>query len=395
MIASLKRYTRFFLVTFFARKERKHLVRDFADWFFRKRFLTASYTPEEKEKALADAIDWLCRAQDRMQDKGFGTYFITEGWSTSYPETSGYIIPSLLTYKTDAALRQRCIDAGEWLMQIQKPSGGWQSLYMANNRPEVVFNTGQVLRGLVALYELTGDRRYLDSCIRACDWLCAIQEEDGSWMKHAFMNKKRVYDSYVDHPLLQVWKHTGKDQYKQAALKNLYWIIEKKQHESGWFEDCDNTIKHNDRPILHTLSYTIDGLIQSGLLLDDQQLIAAGEKAALQLLEIFQRNGWLHGRWDRHWQGSEYMICTGCAQISIVWLTLYRITGKEIYREAASAINNQLVFIQQRSEKNDADGKGALPGSFPLWGKYEPFAYPNWATKYLADALMMELALTK
>jgi len=31
---------------------------------------------------------------------------------------------------------------------------------------------------------------------------------------------------------------------------------------------------------------------------------------------------------------------------------------------------------------------GALPGSFPLWGRYEKFAFPNWGTKYFVDALL-------
>ena len=28
-------------------------------------------------------------------------------------------------------------------------------------------------------------------------------------------------------------------------------------------------------------------------------------------------------------------------------------------------------------------------GSFPVWGRYAPLQYPNWATKFLADALML------
>jgi len=32
---------------------------------------------------------------------------------------------------------------------------------------------------------------------------------------------------------------------------------------------------------------------------------------------------------------------------------------------------------------------GALPGSFPIFGRYAPLQYPNWATKFLADALML------
>jgi hypothetical protein len=42
---------------------------------------------------------------------------------------------------------------------------------------------------------------------------------------------------------------------------------------------------------------------------------------------------------------------------------------------------------QERS--GPGDRRGALPGSFPIWGRYAPLQYPNWATKFLADSLML------
>jgi hypothetical protein len=49
-----------------------------------------------------------------------------------------------------------------------------------------------------------------------------------------------------------------------------------------------------------------------------------------------------------------------------------------------------LIFIQFRGFKETEDTLGAIPGSFPIWGRYEPFAFPNWATKFFCDALMIE-----
>jgi hypothetical protein len=37
--------------------------------------------------------------------------------------------------------------------------------------------------------------------------------------------------------------------------------------------------------------------------------------------------------------------------------------------------------------------RGAIKGALPFNGAYERFSYPNWATKFFADALMMELRL--
>ena len=46
--------------------------------------------------ALRAAITWLMHAQDQGRDDGVGSYHLVDGWSASYPETTGYIIPTLL-----------------------------------------------------------------------------------------------------------------------------------------------------------------------------------------------------------------------------------------------------------------------------------------------------------
>ena len=46
---------------------------------------------------LVKAARWLKAAQDAMTDGGVGgRYLLSEGWTSSYPETTGYIIPTFL-----------------------------------------------------------------------------------------------------------------------------------------------------------------------------------------------------------------------------------------------------------------------------------------------------------
>ena len=49
---------------------------------------------------------------------------------------------------------------------------------------------------------------------------------------------------------------------------------------------------------------------------------------------------------------------------------------------------NWLASVQQLGRSGPDQAFGALPGSFPLWGRYEKFAFPNWGTKYFVDALL-------
>ncbi len=395
MVKSLILYIRYFLITVFSSKI-SILFREFYRYYLKGNpyFKNKPIDPKQKKLALARAINWLLNAQASTPDDGMGSFHLVNKWSASYPETSGYIIPSLLQYgerNNDANINAAAVRAADWLISIQKPSGGWQGGRVNENKKEIVFNTAQVIRGMLAVHRLTNKAKYLESAVKAGDWLCKIQDENGTWTKYALMGLERVYDSYVDYPLLMLHQATGLEKYRKHAIKNLNWIVEQKQLENAWFADCDNTVKKNHKPILHTIAYTIDGLLDSGIYLNERTYIEAAKKAADVLKGKFDRDGFLNGRFDDKWEGSENMILTGCAQMSIVWLKIAHYSGNQNYAASASKMNSLLVHLQCNGKGSTfSDTRGAISGSYPFWGRYEPFAYPNWATKYLADALMLE-----
>ena len=339
------------------------------------------------------AAGWLLEAQKATGDGGMGSWHLVNKWSSSYPETTGYIIPTLvdLGEKYDRAdAMEAAVRAADFLLDIQKESGGWQGGRIGENKPEIIFNTGQVIRGMMAAYEHAGDEKYLDAAVRAGDWLCKIQDPEGFWKTHALMNEARVYDTYVDAPLLQLADITGDKKYRDAAVSNLDWVTDQKMRPNGWFADCDNTVKRNDRPILHTIAYTMDGLIESSRWLMEDKYLYAALPGATVLCDFFLEQGFLHGRYDHNWKGREYFLCTGGAQMAIIWLKLFRLKREERFRVAAGRMIDLLIFIQRRFRDEKPETLGAIPGSFPLWGRYEPFAFPNWATKFFCDALMLE-----
>jgi rhamnogalacturonyl hydrolase YesR len=395
MIRSLYLYSKYFTCTVFSARI-SYLIKDFSRYHLSRNryFRNDEIDPKQRKLAAARAVNWLLMAQDSTPDAGMGSYHLVNKWSASYPETTGYIIPTLLQYASavnDKNIAAAVINAADWLLSIQKPSGGWQGGRVNEDRAEVVFNTAQIIRGMLAVFNHNGDEKYLNAAIKAGDWLCSIQDPAGTWTQNALMGRARVYDSYVDCPLLLLHKQTAVEKYKVHAIKNLDWIIGKKQKDNAWFEDCDNTIKRNNKPILHTIAYTIDGLLDCGVYLDERKYIEAAKKAADVLKEKFEQDGYLNGRYNEAWEGSEHMILTGCAQMSIIWLKIAHYSGNNEYAETARKMNTLLINLQDRKfKKVNANTLGALNGSYPLWGRYEPFAYPNWATKYLADALMLE-----
>ena len=395
LLKSLLRYIKYFLLITFL-PERKLIPKSYYQYKHFKNLPPVDHS--HKFNALLSAVTWLITAQKATVDNGFGSYHLVHGWSSSYPETTGYIIPTLLEYarkhnQPEAA--DAAVKAADFLVDIQKISGGWQGGRVNENRPEIVFNTGQVTRGMLAAFQYTGDKKYLVSAIKAGEWLALVQHPEGFWKTHALMEQARVYDTFVDVPLLQLYETTGEIRFRDAAVRNLEWVVNAKMRPNGWFEDCDNTIRRNDKPILHTIAYTLDGLVDSSTILKEPRYLEAAINGSSKLLDLFLRQGILNGRYDSEWIGREYFICTGGAQMAIVWMKLYREGHGEPYLEAARKMNRLLIFIQARNARERDVTRGAIPGSFPLWGRYEPFAYPNWAAKFFCDALLLEEELNQ
>ena len=52
----------------------------------------------ERNEALEAAAGHGCWKPKGTSDDGIGSYHLVNRWSSSYPETTGYIIPTLLSY---------------------------------------------------------------------------------------------------------------------------------------------------------------------------------------------------------------------------------------------------------------------------------------------------------
>lgn len=339
---------------------------------------------------MREAIGYLLRAQDHSGDDGFGSLHLIDGWGRSYPETTGYIIPTLFAagehLRWDEP-RQRALRAADWLLSVQRTDGGWQGGRMGEDRESVVFNTAQVIRGLLAAHAHTKRQDQLDACMRAGEWILSSQSRDGAWRQKNFLQAARVYDTYVSAPVLRLYRISGDERFKKAAMANLEWVLAQ-QWANGWFSNADNTERHNERPITHTIAYTIDGMIECAAHVRHDVMMDRAARTAHVLLDRFLKDGWLHGRYDGQWRGSESLITTGCAQLAICWAWLHRINGDARSQEGLQRMTDLLIAMQQVNSNGPAAARGALSGSFPIWGRYENFAFPNWGTKFFADALL-------
>jgi hypothetical protein len=121
----------------------------------------------------------------------------------------------------------------------------------------------------------------------------------------------------------------------------------------------------------------------------DEKWLAGALKTADGLLLPLRPDGFLPGCIRSDWTGATKWAClTGTSQVAACWFLLHSITGDSRYREAGLAANR---YVRRTVDLNGtAEIRGAVKGAFPVDGGFHPYEYPNWATKFFLDALLME-----
>ena len=346
---------------------------------------------------LAGAIDWLCRAQDVRDghpDAGgvSAGWSFEDGWLPSYPETTGYIIETMIAaaqvlQRPELVARaHRMID---WELSIQLPDGAFPGHFGEPGSRPVIFNTGQIMHGMVAGHTQLQRPECLASAVRAGHWLADQQDADGCWRKHEHHNTPHVYNTRASWPLLATGLIAGEQRLIEAARRNLDWALTQ-QTASGWF--ATNAFVPGRSPFTHTIAYALRGLLESGVLLGEPRYLDAALRAGRGMAAVQRADGWLAGTYKDGWiPDAGYACLTGVAQMSLNWTRLAQATGAEdLRRHARSA----LAFLKttQRLDHADPAVRGGIAGSAPIWGDYSRFEYPNWAAKFFSDALMMDMS---
>ena len=353
------------------------------------------------EYHLRKSINWILYAQQITQDGGVSYgYSIINGWAHSYPETSGYIIPTLLDYYKVYG-DQACLKVGreitEWLISIQYKNGGFRGDTVEKRKPPSIFNTGQIIFGLLRAYDKFNEKKYLTSAIKAGEFLCINQEKEGYWTRYCYQKKTFTYNVRTAWALLELFLRTKERKFKEAAVSNLNWA-KTQITKRYWFKNNDYDTPFVKNPLLHFLSYTIRGFLESGLILNDKSLKEIAFNGSIKLLNFYEKNGkngFLPARFNSKWESNVKHSClTGDAQLSIIWLKLYQIYGEKRFLINAIRLNNYLKSKQLISKKF-LEINGGITGSNPISGNYESYYIINWAVKFFCDSLLLEDVILK
>ncbi|MFN0217660.1 MAG: hypothetical protein ACKVP4_02475 [Hyphomicrobium sp.] len=348
------------------------------------------------EENLGAAIGWLMKSIEacdgHASSKG---YRFMKGWMPPYPETSGYIIPTLLALerqRKDGTFADTASAIGIWLTQIQRPDGGFSGGELGLQTEPDVFDTGMILLGFNALIKRGDHDHFLRPGRMAAEFLVGSMDDSGCFVRNMSHNIVHAYNVRAAWALMAYGSLTDDRQLIDRAADCAMWTIAQ-QNEHGFY--LKNNFKPGGNANTHGTAYVMRGLLQIHYLTADERILSSVCRAADKVCELYERRSWIAAELGPQWEYLSSHIClTGYAQLSIVLYRLFVVTRKPHYRNTA----DRLLEAVARLQSLDAPGApwhGAIAGSFPIYGRYAPLQYPNWATKFFIDAILAQRAVAE
>jgi len=343
---------------------------------------------------LRAAAQWLAAAQDSQSDGGVaGRYRLDRGWTSSYPETTGYIVPTFLALSRaspETDFRGRAERAVQFLLSVQLPEGGFPGLEIANNRvAPSAFNTAQILHGLTAWHREAGSEEVRNAAERAVRWLLSIQNADGAFRRFTYEDIAGTYSAYLACWLAEWGDYAADPAALAAAGRHLDWTLTH-QRSNDWISHAgfDEEQHQADEAFTHSIAYAIAGILSTSETLGRGDGIAAAGAAAEPLARRLELSRFLPGVIGSDWRGRSRSAClTGNCQMALIWFRLHGLSRNlRLVNAALKAID--LVKLAQPMRNPNPGLFGGIPGSDPVHGSYIEGAVPNWAAKFFIDALL-------
>ncbi len=283
------------------------------------------------------ALQWI-----RANEISTGGIRVQRGHPNSYPEVTGYLIPTLIKCG-DYELATKLT---EWLLCTQRADGSFPD---PDAGLSYVFDTGQVLRGLLAATQAKLVPDAGTAARRAADYLLA-QLLDGGQKGFApcysGTNCPETVHLYVLPPLAEAALILDDARYLQAVQCCLEYYIAHPE-----FLRLDD--------LTHFLAYELEALIDLG------RSDLAGPMLN-QLQKVQTPKGDVRGV-----GGVDWVCSPGLAQLAICW---YKLGQWE-------PADRALAWLEAHQERT-----GGFHGSYGPGASYKPDTDISWAAKFYLDA---------
>ena len=269
-----------------------------------------------------------------------------------YPEVTGYYIPTLIRW----GYRELAIDYAKWLISIQHDDGSWYDTF---DQMPYVFDTAQILKGLLATYSIWPDENVKNSIIKGAMWLAGNIQHDGRFKAadESIWKMPRAYSElihlYCLSPIREVGIHFSKPELLEMVDLSIDYYKQNHMEE----------ILHFDL-LSHFYAYVMEALVDLGEL----ELV----KAAMNNIANFQtEDGAVPGYNDVHW------VCsTGLFQLALTW-----------FRVGDIERGNKAFSYACRLQNESGGWYGSYPSVEDESNDYFAASEISWAVKYFLDAL--------
>lgn len=297
------------------------------------------------------AISWI--KENSIQGESI---ICTSELKKGYPEVTGYYIPTLIRW----GYRDIALSYTRWLLEIQKSDGSW---YDTNDSAPYIFDTAQVLKGLLAGRNIIEDKDEIDKAIiKGCDWILSCMNEEGRLVT----------------PDTNCW---GNDEETCSELVHLYCISP--IIEAGVIYEKREYTKSAEKIIKFYMKYYYDKIMNFSLLSHFyayvmEALLDLGYKdmckEAMDKIAIKQNDSGGVPAYNN----VDWVCSTGLFQLALVWFRLGDVDKGNKTFEYACKLQNESGgwFGSYISEKN--------PNEI---NTYFPNVEISWANKYFLDAL--------
>jgi malonyl-CoA O-methyltransferase len=296
-----------------------------AQYFYRKK------NPIE---SINNALAWL-----KVNHVKNGGIAVSNIQKISYPEVTGYLLPTLCEWGERKLARRMA----NWLVKSQNKDGS----FSAPDGLPYVFDTGQVIRGLLSFAE---DPKVKNTIRKACEYVLRNVERNGRMSTpHTEMWDELIDDRihlYVLAPVIRAGQLLKKPHYRKVCQKVL-------KH----YRLRTDLLDFNTR--LHFYMYILEALYELG----ENKLAKNG---FIKIAKLQNRNGSISAFSKQKW------VCSaGLAQFCMLGFRL------GFVRESEKALRF-LEKIQNQS--------GGFFGSYRRGANFLPNEEISWAVKFFLDA---------
>jgi uncharacterized protein YyaL (SSP411 family) len=278
-----------------------------------------------------------------------------------YPEITGYYISSmrfLYEHEKNEKFVKLAKASSEWIIKLYEKYGGIIQGISPQGIPQksvYSFDTGICAKGLLDCFAITNEEKFLEYAKKLNQWIVDETIETNGLVKPLknLESNQFVEDSNVWYkrsgclhiklviPLLQLYKINNDDTLLVASKKILNTIVD--------YQNSDGSILlHKDSKVinLHTLSYTLEGLIFAYSITKDKNYLLCCKKAINWCDQQLQDDGsidlWFNSKYHSK---SSYPI----AQLIRLKILLGKIDGSNL----DETVEKLKIFLLSLQAKND------------------------------------------